>query len=171
MGIGRGMQVINVVLGGTLYQDIELVMKLNHPIGESHRVTTTADSKIANLLGPTAVVNSFHHQAVKTVGVGLKATAMSEDGIIEALEHETLPVFGVQWHPETQGTDDEEVRTRHAEITELPQETDTAEAERQSLAIMVKKAIPGCATDADIELPVGNPLFEYFLELIQKGGR
>lgn len=173
LGIGRGMQVINVVFGGTLYQDIPIVLQIPHTPGEDHMIHTTEGSALHKLLGATASVNSFHHQAVKQVGSGLKVTATAEDGIIEALEHESLPVFGVQWHPETFMTDDEEVRARHLAIvpapTVLPPVIDPVEAEMQAQAVMIKKAIPGIQTDADVALPTGNPIFDYFMELVQKG--
>ena len=123
------------------------------------------------LLGANTTVNSYHHQAIRTVGKGLVATATAPDGIIEALEHETLPVFGVQWHPETFGTDDEALRERNLTVVEPVVIPDPAEVERQALATMVKKAIPGCETDANVVLPVGNPIFEHFLNLVTKGAQ
>jgi putative glutamine amidotransferase len=174
LGIGRGMQVINVVFGGTLYQDIPIVLQIPHPVGVDHMVSLTEGSALNKLLGPSAKVNSFHHQAVKEVGNGLKVTAVSEDGVIEALEHESLPVFGVQWHPETFATDDEEVRIRHMSIIPTPvllppPVIDPVEVELQAQATMLKKAIPGIQTDADVALPSGNPIFDYFMELVHKG--
>lgn len=112
-GVGRGMQVLNVALGGTLYQDVP-----EHPgaatAGDavtvrpefgSHGVVLAAESRLAALLGRELTVNSCHHQAVKTLGAGLKAVGHAPDGVIEAIEHETLPVFGVQWHPERSEAD------------------------------------------------------------------
>lgn len=171
MGIGRGVQVINVVFGGTLHQDIPIVLQVEHPKGVSHPITTTEGSLMQRLLGATSTVNSYHHQAIRTVGKGLVATATAPDGIIEALEHETLPVFGVQWHPETFGTDDEALRERNLTVVEPVVIPDPAEVERQALATMVKKAIPGCETDANVVLPVGNPIFEHFLNLVTKGAQ
>ena len=116
LGIGRGMQVINVALGGTLMQDIRLETGAAHPdeSAASHRndgltkaaeysfhpIRTAAGTKLSAILGEAAEVSSCHHQAVKTLGCGLKAAAFAPDGIIEAIEHESLPVLGVQFHPE-----------------------------------------------------------------------
>lgn len=174
LGIGRGMQVINVVFGGTLYQDIPIVLQIPHAMGVDHTIHTTEGSAMHKLLGTTAIVNSYHHQAVKQVGSGLKVTAKAEDGIIEALEHESLPVFGVQWHPETFKTDDEAIRLQHLAIQPnpavlTPPIVDPLEVEMQAQATMVKKAIPGVQTDADVPPPTGNPIFDYFMELVQKG--
>lgn len=112
-GVGRGMQVLNVALGGTLHRDVP-----EHPGADtagdavhtpavlaSHPIETLPGSCLANILGRELTVNSCHHQAIKTLGAGLKATAHAPDGIIEAIEHESLPVFGVQWHPERQEAD------------------------------------------------------------------
>lgn len=169
-GIGRGMQVINVVMGGTLYQDIELVMGLDHPKGQEHKVNITEGSLLHKLYGKEMTVNSYHHQAVKEVGEGLKVTAVSADGIIEAIEHETLPIFGVQWHPETYGSDDEVLYRKHLTVLEPPVEVDPVEAERQAEATKVKKAIPGVATDADENFPTDNAIFNCFLNIVRKGG-
>ena len=116
LGIGRGMQVINVALGGKLHQDIRRETGRAHPdeSAEGHRndgltkaaefsfhtIRTVAGSKVAAIFGETAEVSSCHHQAVKTLGSGLAVSATAPDGIIEAIEHETLPVMGVQFHPE-----------------------------------------------------------------------
>ncbi|ASJ05931.1 gamma-glutamyl-gamma-aminobutyrate hydrolase family protein [Thermococcus pacificus] len=121
-GIGRGMQVINVALGGTLYQDISEIpkaikhdweLKLIGPSQRVHGVRIKMSSKLYGILkdgldieGTNEVyvnVNSFHHQAVKRVGEGLKPAAYSVDGLIEAIESaeetETF-IIGVQWQPE-----------------------------------------------------------------------
>ncbi|MBQ6798617.1 MAG: gamma-glutamyl-gamma-aminobutyrate hydrolase family protein [Oscillospiraceae bacterium] len=116
LGIGRGMQVINVALGGKLYQDIQMETGRAHPdeSAASHRndgitkaaefsfhpIRTVEGTKTAAILGETVEVSSCHHQAVKTLGTGLKAAAFAPDGIIEAIEHECLPVLGMQFHPE-----------------------------------------------------------------------
>lgn len=97
-GIGRGMQIINVALGGTLHLDIpghqgEPDPRFPLKAAEiTHPVTLSA--------GETMQVNSCHHQAVKDLGEGLQIFATAEDGIIEGIEHASLPCFGVQWHPE-----------------------------------------------------------------------
>jgi putative glutamine amidotransferase len=109
-GICRGMQMINVVFGGTLYQDIpvELPDALRHcsprELGRSHLehdVQVSAGSWFSEAAGATALtVNSLHHQAVKEIGEGLVVTAMSEDGVVEGLETEDRQTVSVQCHSE-----------------------------------------------------------------------
>lgn len=106
MGICRGNQVLNVALGGSLIQDISPELHLFHTVEEwetgdkIHPIRTLPGSLSAKLLGPVWTVNSSHHQAVDALGQGLHATAWSESGLVEALEHESLPVFSFQFHPE-----------------------------------------------------------------------
>ena len=98
LGICRGVQVINVAFGGTLHQDIP-----GHDrIGEKDRIhgSCTVDRELIGLYGQRFPVNSSHHQAVDLPGEGLRPVQWAEDGTVEALRHDTLPVFGVQWHPE-----------------------------------------------------------------------
>lgn len=98
LGVCRGMQALNVYFGGTLYQDIP-----NHRVPDHDMVhPTTTAGPIAELFGPCPVVNSMHHQAVERLGNGLVICQWAEDGIAEAMYHETLPILGVQWHPERQ---------------------------------------------------------------------
>lgn len=98
-GICRGCQIINVFLGGSLIQHIDCHQR--HTGGKFHAVSAKEGSLIGDLHGREFISNSYHHQAVKDLGKGLKATAWSEDGkIVEAIEHENLPIFAVQWHPE-----------------------------------------------------------------------
>ena len=109
-GICRGIQIMNVAMGGTLYQDLESQypeLKIQHPqatLGQfaTHHVELTAGSKLAKLYGQSTIkVNSRHHQAVKAVGKGLKVTAVAPDGVIEGMESTDTDLFlGVQWHPE-----------------------------------------------------------------------
>ncbi len=110
LGICRGMQLMNVAGGGTLYQDI--FSQVEHPLGHMpkampvdalyHRVKLREASILRGIFGAeTLMVNSFHHQAVKRVADNFIVTARSEDGIIEAIEHKEHPfAVGVQWHPE-----------------------------------------------------------------------
>jgi putative glutamine amidotransferase len=109
LGICRGLQVLNVAMGGTLIQDIpsDVPGAARHEAGENrveiaHDVTIEPASRLAQLLGATRVgVNSFHHQAAKRVGEGLTVSATSPDGIIEGLEmRDRTFVVAVQWHPE-----------------------------------------------------------------------
>lgn len=109
-GICRGIQIMNVAMGGTLYQDLESQypeLKIQHPqatLGQfaTHHVELTAGSKLAKLYGRSTIkVNSRHHQAVKAVGEGLKVTAVAPDGVVEGMESTDTDLFlGVQWHPE-----------------------------------------------------------------------
>ncbi|MDD6316894.1 MAG: gamma-glutamyl-gamma-aminobutyrate hydrolase family protein [Clostridia bacterium] len=115
-GVGRGMQVLNVALGGTLYKDIARETGSPHPDVDApksgydattapaqfafHTVSVQPGTRMAGILDPVEKVNSCHHEAVRTLGDGLIAAAAAPDGIIEAIEHRTLPCFGVQWHPE-----------------------------------------------------------------------
>ena len=109
-GICRGIQIMNVAMGGTLYQDLESQypeLKIQHPqatLGQfaTHHVELTAGSKLAKLYGQSTIkVNSRHHQAVKAGGKGLKVTAVAPDGVIEGMESTDTDLFlGVQWHPE-----------------------------------------------------------------------
>ena len=94
LGICRGMQMINVYFGGTLKQNIK-----NHR-GVNHTTKIEAGSRIAKVYGSKLTVYSSHHQAVLKIGKNLKATQWAKDGTIEALEHQSLNVYGVQWHPE-----------------------------------------------------------------------
>ena len=109
LGICRGIQIINVAFGGTLYQDVSLHSKdtFRHqqaetmPGGVSHKVLIENPSILGSLYGSELYTNSYHHQAIKDLGSGLKITARAEDGIIEAVEAEDYPfLLAVQWHPE-----------------------------------------------------------------------
>ena len=113
LGLCRGLQVINVALGGTLYQDIasEYPNAIKHDyfpnFGYSrdhlaHEVAVEAGSRLRHALADASVpVNSMHHQGIKTLAKPLVASAVAPDGLVEAVE---LPndsfVVGVQWHPE-----------------------------------------------------------------------
>ncbi len=105
-GVCRGIQLINVAMGGTLIQDIPtMVEKPTHresiiPGKNAHRVRTDKDSFLNGLFGDEFTVNTHHHQSVKKCGKGLKVAAVADDGVIEAIEHESLPICAVQWHPE-----------------------------------------------------------------------
>lgn len=106
MGICRGHQVLNVALGGSLIQDISSELHLFHTVEEwetgdkIHPIRSLPGSLSASLLGPACAVNSSHHQAVDVLGQGLRANAWSESGLVEAMEHESLPAFSFQFHPE-----------------------------------------------------------------------
>lgn len=99
--ICRGFQLINVLLGGDLYQDLVAQKGLYHLDTQlRHPIHACEGSVLAQLFGTEFKVNSTHHQAVRKLGRGLKATAFSPDGIIEAYEHESGLILGTQFHPE-----------------------------------------------------------------------
>lgn len=109
LAICRGMQLLNVALGGTLYQDLpsqlggDLLHEQQAPIGDGwHKARVEDGSRLAEIFGETDLfINSFHHQAIRDLGEGLQAVAWAEDGLIEGVEAPDYPwVFGVQWHPE-----------------------------------------------------------------------
>ena len=98
LAICRGFQLLNVELGGSLTQD--LPPDSVHRNG-AHDVTLTQGSRIAAVIGePAVAVSSYHHQAVRKVGAGLRVVGRSPDGVVEALEHERAQLIAVQWHPE-----------------------------------------------------------------------
>lgn len=106
LGICRGAQVLNVALGGTLHQHLpDVIGHSGHRAGNAVfttlKVRTVTGTRLAGLLGESADVRCYHHQAIADVGDGLIVSAWDVDGVIEALE---LPgddfVLAVQWHPE-----------------------------------------------------------------------
>lgn len=110
LGICRGLQLLNVAFGGTLYQDIpsqrEEYIKHNQDnlpsTYGSHRVFIDPSSRLASILGKdTLIVNSLHHQAIKALAPIFKKVACAPDSIIEAIDaYPNRPIMGVQWHPE-----------------------------------------------------------------------
>ncbi|WP_420435002.1 gamma-glutamyl-gamma-aminobutyrate hydrolase family protein [Candidatus Poriferisocius sp.] len=104
LGICRGIQVLNVHQGGTLHQHVPEHNRLDISIhSATHRVNFAEDSTLYELYGPSAQVNSLHHQAVANVGRDLTVTAQTDDGTIEGLEMGDS-VVTVQWHPEMMPT-------------------------------------------------------------------
>lgn len=108
-GICRGIQIANVALGGTVYQDLAAqdpdckIQHMQATLGHwlTHHVNTTAGSRVNALFGDRFLVNSRHHEAVRDVAPSLKVTATAPDGVIEALESRSGDgVLLVQWHPE-----------------------------------------------------------------------
>jgi putative glutamine amidotransferase len=113
LAICRGIQLLNVAAGGTLYQDLptQVPEALPHACNaptypreyRAHAVNAEPGSRVARALGATAcMANSRHHQAVKDVAPGFAVTARAPDGVIEAIERVDVPfIVGVQWHPES----------------------------------------------------------------------
>lgn len=103
LGICRGMQMINILLGGTMVQDMPADQCIFHASSQGdtiHPVRCLEDSILGRSYGPLFHVNSHHHQAVDQLGKGLVITAWSESGVPEALELPGYPLLGVQFHPE-----------------------------------------------------------------------
>lgn len=101
LAICRGFQIVNVVLGGDLYQDLAEQKDLHHlDRALRHPVRAEADSVLGRLYGTDFHVNSTHHQAVRNLGEGLRPTAWSPEGLVEAYEHTSGLIWGTQFHPE-----------------------------------------------------------------------
>ncbi|MDT3701168.1 MAG: gamma-glutamyl-gamma-aminobutyrate hydrolase family protein [Thermincola sp.] len=109
LGICRGIQILNVACGGSVIQHIPAVVKkpLKHSQSAprdhaTHRVFIEKSSLLAQILQSDSMwVNSFHHQSAGTPAAGFNVSAISNDGVIEAIEHPKYRfVLGVQWHPE-----------------------------------------------------------------------
>jgi len=109
VGTCRGLQILNVYFGGTLWQDLpsEHGGDVRHRHGGEggyvkHPIAITPGSRLSTLMGgaTNAVINSWHHQAVKKLAPGFKVTATASDGVVEAIESDTLPIAAVQFHPE-----------------------------------------------------------------------
>ncbi|MEH7747323.1 gamma-glutamyl-gamma-aminobutyrate hydrolase family protein, partial [Neobacillus drentensis] len=119
LAICRGVQILNVALGGTLIQDIQ--SQVQEPIQhnqkidrsrDTHWVTIATDSKLFEMVGSEQVrVNSLHHQAIDKVANDLRVVARSSDGIVEAVEyiHPSTFTVGVQWHPESMASTNHEM--------------------------------------------------------------
>lgn len=100
LGICRGIQLVNVAAGGTLHQHVPDHAAFTQPTDTlRHEVELAPESILGSLYGPRLAVNSLHHQTVAELGAGLRVTA-DHAGSVEGVEHETLPIVAVQWHPE-----------------------------------------------------------------------
>jgi putative glutamine amidotransferase len=109
LAICRGMQMLNVALGGTLYQDIpsqregDLLHEQDAPVTHRwHHADVKAESGLERIFGTRELfINSFHHQGVDRLAPSLEATVWAEDGLVEGVEGKEHPwMYGVQWHPE-----------------------------------------------------------------------
>lgn len=109
LGVCRGIQVINVVLGGTIYQDLQsqypgngLLQHTQKTIGNlpTHHVEIDPNSALGKTLGKQSFVNSRHHQAIRKVAPGLRIVAKAPDGVIEGVENDDASIQAIQWHPE-----------------------------------------------------------------------
>jgi Predicted glutamine amidotransferases len=102
LGICRGLQLINVALGGSLIQDIpsDTDSTISHSDSNvaSHQISVYPDTLLSTLLEDKTIVNSYHHQAIKELAPTLIISARSADSIIEAVEGENI--LALQWHPE-----------------------------------------------------------------------
>lgn len=130
LGICRGLQLLNVALGGTLVQHLSA----NSHRGASHadafvqmRVHLEQETDLAADVDASRPVRCTHHQAVDVLGTGLVVAARSADGVIEAVVHESAPITGVQWHPE---------------------HPDTAATQLRSLLLRLERQLPASAERA-----------------------
>jgi putative glutamine amidotransferase len=114
LNICRGIQVLNVALGGTLIEHLpdevgdDILHRAPPRLPTEHPVSVEPDSRLAQVMGRTeATIASWHHQAVRQLAPGLRVAAMATDGTIEAVEMPDHPwLIGVQWHPELTAIDD-----------------------------------------------------------------
>ncbi|MDB4899444.1 MAG: glutamine amidotransferase class-I family protein [Gemmatimonadetes bacterium] len=133
LGVCRGMQLINVAAGGTLYQDLkeQLPGSIKHDYfpfsGQSfsrdflaHPVEVAPHTRLARLFGAGKLqVNSMHHQGVRELGRGLRETAISPDGLVEGIETTSdAYIFAVQWHPEALTDNDRRARAMFSDFVE-----------------------------------------------------
>ena len=117
-GICRGCQFINILMGGSVYQDLAADNPdsyIRHSQGAdgsypTHHVEIAKGSSLYKSLGATAYVNSRHHQGIKKVGEGLTVTAKAADGVVEAIETADGQIVAVQWHPENMWQEHAEMR-------------------------------------------------------------
>lgn len=101
LGICKGMQLINIFFGGSLKQHLPTASAHEYQNKDQyHQTTLLPGSTLHKLYGEHLFVNSAHHQGVAIPGKSLLVTQTAEDSVIEGLEHTTLPILGVQWHPE-----------------------------------------------------------------------
>jgi putative glutamine amidotransferase len=132
LAICRGIQVMNVALGGSLYQDIKAQIPgaarhdwyPGYPRTlRPHRVVCPEGSRLVSIVGnPSLEVNSLHHQAIKTLAPNLVITARAPDGVVEAVEMPSHPfALGVQWHPEELAAEDAQAQALFEALVEASQ--------------------------------------------------
>lgn len=102
VGICSGHQLLNVLSGGTLYQDLERQdPRAARHSDDEHQIETTSESTLRRVVGSASIVESVHHQAVRRLGARLRVAATSPDGVVEGIERtDRAFAVGVQWHPE-----------------------------------------------------------------------
>ncbi len=103
MGICRGIQILNVALGGDIMQNVsneEKHSRCGDDYDKTHIIRTTKNSFLTQIYGDEFYVTSAHHQAIGRISNELIISAISEDGVIEAVEHKSKNIFAVQFHPE-----------------------------------------------------------------------
>lgn len=101
LGICKGHQVINVYFGGSVIQDLATAPAHQyHGEDNIHPCVSLENTLLRRLYGPRYVTNSAHHQGLARIGEGLRVTSFAADGAVESIAHETLPILGLQWHPE-----------------------------------------------------------------------
>ena len=108
LGICRGHQLLNIAFGGTLIQHLpgaEKHQSLATGEDNAHTIHIAENTFLHQIYGSACSVNSTHHQGVDIPGKGMIIAARAEDGVVEATEHESLPVWSVQFHPERMGFD------------------------------------------------------------------
>lgn len=113
LGIGRGMQILNVAFGGSLFQDIygqNSGAGIQHlqasPLSQpAHHVNITPESRLAQIIGNHPYVNSYHHQAIKNIADNFNIVASAPDGIIEAIASNDNLMQGIQWRPDLLNND------------------------------------------------------------------
>lgn len=99
LAICRGMQVLNVALGGSLIQHVVETNTLHH--NAIHHVEVKEGSRLHTIVGAASIdVSSYHHQAIDRLAADLVVTAVAADGLVEAVEHRRADIVAVQWHPE-----------------------------------------------------------------------
>ena len=101
LGICRGMQLLNVYFGGSILQDLPTAsVHAWNGNDQVHPVQCVSGSVLGRLYGPSCLVNSAHHQGIAEPGEGLIVIQHAPDGVAEAIVHTSLPILGIQWHPE-----------------------------------------------------------------------